>query len=73
MLSEPAAWKRLLGKLVTVQADYLLAQAAGRARQRCRSSTRGPAARSAGADYLRYVAPHNPASCFARSQRAGVP
>ena len=30
MLSEPAAWKRLLGKLVTVQADYLLAQARGR-------------------------------------------
>ena len=30
MLSEPAAWRRLLGKLVTVQADYLLAQARGR-------------------------------------------
>ena len=26
MLGEPAAWKRLLTKLVTVQADYLLAQ-----------------------------------------------
>ena len=26
MLSEPAAWRRLLAKLVTVQADYLLAQ-----------------------------------------------
>ncbi|MDQ3122914.1 MAG: uroporphyrinogen decarboxylase, partial [Actinomycetota bacterium] len=27
MLSEPAAWRRLLTKLATVQADYLLAQA----------------------------------------------
>ncbi|MBA3402756.1 MAG: uroporphyrinogen decarboxylase, partial [Actinobacteria bacterium] len=27
MLSEPAAWRRLLNKLATVQADYLLAQA----------------------------------------------
>jgi len=32
MLREPAAWKRLMTKLVTVQADYLMAQARAGAR-----------------------------------------
>ena len=45
MLSEPAAWHRLMSRLVTVQVDYLKAQVARRARRRCRSSTRGPARR----------------------------
>ncbi|HXL34742.1 MAG TPA: uroporphyrinogen decarboxylase family protein, partial [Gemmatimonadales bacterium] len=57
MLSEPAAWKRLLTKLGTVQADYLLAQAgAGAQALQVFDSWAG---RALGRDdYLRYVAPH---------------
>ena len=47
MLSEPAAWRRLLTKLATVQADYLLSAGRAPARRRCRCSTPGRAARSA--------------------------
>jgi uroporphyrinogen decarboxylase len=71
MLSEPAAWKRLLGKLVTVQADYLLAQAAAGAQAlQVFDSWVG---RALGRDdYLRYVAPHN-RELFGKVAAAGVP
>lgn len=71
MLSEPAAWKRLLGKLVTVQADYLLAQAkAGAQALQVFDSWAGRALGRE--DYLRYVAPYN-RELFARVSSAGVP
>jgi len=71
MLSEPAAWKRLLGKLVTVQSDYLLAQAAAGAQAlQVFDSWVGRALGRE--DYLRYVAPHN-RELFARVAAAGVP
>jgi uroporphyrinogen decarboxylase len=71
MLSEPAAWKRLLGKLVTVQADYLLAQA--RAGAQALQVFDSWAGRALGReDYLRYVAPAN-RDLFSRIGAAGVP
>ena len=71
MLSEPAAWKRLLAKLVTVQADYLLAQArAGAQALQVFDSWVGRALGRE--DFLRYVAPHN-SELFAAVSRAGVP
>jgi uroporphyrinogen decarboxylase len=71
MLSEPAAWKRLLGKLVTVQADYLLAQAAAGAQ--ALQVFDSWAGRALGReDYLRYVAPHN-RELFSKVAAAGVP
>jgi uroporphyrinogen decarboxylase len=71
MFSEPAAWKRLLGKLVTVQADYLLAQArAGAQALQVFDSWAGRALPRE--DYLRSVAPHN-RELFAAVARAGVP
>jgi uroporphyrinogen decarboxylase len=71
MLSEPAAWRRLLTKLVTVQADYLLAQAvAGAQALQVFDSWAGRALGRE--DYLRYVAPHN-RELFAAVGRAGVP
>jgi uroporphyrinogen decarboxylase len=71
MLSEPAAWKRLLTKLVTVQADYLLAQAsAGAQALQVFDSWAG---RGLGRDdYVRYVAPHN-RELFEVVSRAAVP
>jgi uroporphyrinogen decarboxylase len=71
MLTEPAAWKRLLGKLATVQADYLLAQAsAGAQALQVFDSWAG---RALGKDdYLRYVAPVN-RELFAAVSSAGVP
>ena len=71
MLSEPAAWRRLLTKLVTVQADYLLAQA--RAGAQALQVFDSWAGRALGReDYLRYVAPHN-RELFASLTLAGVP
>lgn len=71
MLSEPAAWTRLLGKLVTVQADYLLEQAkAGAQALQVFDSWAGRALGRE--DYLRYVAPAN-RDLFARVAAAGVP
>jgi uroporphyrinogen decarboxylase len=71
MLSEPAAWKRLLGKLVTVQADYLLAQAeAGAKALQVFDSWAGRALGRE--DYLRYVAQHN-RELYAKIVDAGVP
>jgi uroporphyrinogen decarboxylase len=71
MLSEPAAWRRLLEKLVTVQADYLLAQS--RAGAQALQVFDSWAGRALGReDYLRYVAPHN-RDLFAAVASAGVP
>jgi uroporphyrinogen decarboxylase len=71
MLSEPAAWRRLLTKLGTVQADYLLAQVrAGAQALQVFDSWVGRALGRE--DYLRYVAPHNRA-LFAAVARGGVP
>jgi uroporphyrinogen decarboxylase len=71
MLSEPAAWKRLLTKLVTVQVDYLVAQAgAGAQALQVFDSWAGRALGRE--DYLRYVAPHN-RDLFAAVARTGVP
>lgn len=71
MLSEPAAWTRLLGKLVTVQADYLVEQAkAGAQALQVFDSWAGRALGRE--DYLRYVAPAN-RDLFARVAAAGVP
>jgi uroporphyrinogen decarboxylase len=71
MLSEPAAWRRLLTKLVTVQADYLRVQAASGAQAlQVFDSWAGRAL--AREDYLRYVAPSN-RELFAAIASAGVP
>ena len=71
MLSEPAAWKRLLTKLATVQADYLLAQA--RSGAQALQVFDSWAGRALGReDYLRFVAPTN-RELFAAVSNAGVP
>ena len=71
MLSEPAAWKRLMEKLVTVQADYLLAQAAaGASALQLFDSWAGLALSRP--DYCRYVQPYN-RQLFAKVAQAGVP
>jgi len=60
MYHEPAAWKRLMTKLVTVQADYLVKQAkAGAAALQIFDSWAGQALSQQ--DYLRYVQPYNKA------------
>jgi uroporphyrinogen decarboxylase len=71
MLAEPAAWRRLLRKLATVQTDYLLAQVgAGASALQVFDSWAG---RALGRDdYLRYVAPFN-RELFAGLAAAGVP
>ena len=71
MFSEPAAWKRLMDKLVTVQADYLLQQArAGAAALQVFDSWAGLAlGREA---YQRYVAPFN-TTLFEGLKQSGVP
>ncbi|MFN8492937.1 MAG: uroporphyrinogen decarboxylase [Caldilineaceae bacterium] len=71
MYSEPAAWKRLMTKLVTVQADFLVKQAkAGAAALQVFDSWAGLALGQA--DYLRYVQPYNKMLYQALTQ-AGVP
>ena len=71
MLSEPAAWRRLLTKLVTVQADYLVAQAeAGAAALQVFDSWAGRALGRS--DYVRHVQPYNK-RLFEAVRRAGVP
>ena len=71
MLEEPAAWKRLMDKLVTVQADYLLRQAeAGAAALQIFDSWAGLALGRE--DYRRYVMPYH-RRLFERVARAGVP
>jgi uroporphyrinogen decarboxylase len=71
MLSEPAAWQRLMTKLVTVQADYLAAQVrAGAAVLQVFDSWAG---RALGRDdYVRYVQPHN-TRLFEAVRPTGVP
>lgn len=71
MFSEPAAWKRLMEKLVTVQADYLLQQArAGASVLQVFDSWAGQAL---GRDaYTRFVLPYNTA-LFERLQAAQIP
>ncbi|MCC6168745.1 MAG: uroporphyrinogen decarboxylase [Caldilineaceae bacterium] len=71
MYGKPAAWKRLMLKLVTVQADYLLAQAkAGASALQIFDSWAGQAlSREA---YRRYVQPYNQ-MLFETVRRAGVP
>ena len=71
MYSEPAAWKRLMDKLVTVQADYLIQQAkAGAAALQLFDSWAGLALGVD--DYIRYVQPYN-TRLFAMLARANVP
>jgi uroporphyrinogen decarboxylase len=71
MFGEPAAWRRLMEKLVTVQADYLLAQAAaGADALQVFDSWVGLALGRL--DYLRCVAPYN-RMLFERIEAAGVP
>ena len=71
MYSEPAAWKRLMTKLVTVQADYLLEQAgAGAAALQVFDSWAGLALGKTA--YTRFVAPYNK-DLFEKLSQAGVP
>ena len=71
MYSQPAAWERLMGRLVTVQADYLLAQArAGASALQVFDSWAGIALGRD--DYLRYVQPHN-RRLFEAVRASGVP
>jgi uroporphyrinogen decarboxylase len=71
MFSEPAAWKRLMDKLVTVQADYLLQQArAGAAALQVFDSWAGLALGQEA--YRRFVIPYNTA-LFEALKQAGVP
>ena len=71
MYSEPAAWKRLMNKLVTVQADYMLKQVkAGASALQLFDSWAGLALSQV--DYGRYVGPYNTA-LFKMLERSGVP
>jgi len=70
MYHEPAAFKRLMEKLVTVSSDFLLAQArAGADALQVFDSWAGALSP---ADYVRFVAPHLRA-LFGRLKAAGVP
>lgn len=71
MYAEPAAWKRLMLKLVTVQADYLIAQVkAGADAVQIFDSWAGSAMGQQ--DYRRFVQPYN-RMLIETVQRAGVP
>jgi uroporphyrinogen decarboxylase len=71
MYREPAAWKRLMTKLVTVQADYLLKQVkAGAQALQIFDSWAGQALSQQ--DYVRYVQPYNK-QLFQAIAQAGVP
>lgn len=71
MYSEPAAWDRLMTKLVTVLADFLVAQArAGAAALQVFDSWVGVALGKE--DYIRYVQPYN-RQLFTAAKAAGVP
>lgn len=71
MYGEPAAWRRLMDKLVTVQADYLLAQArAGASALQLFDSWAGLALGKE--DYEQYVQPYN-ARLFQKLESTGVP
>jgi len=71
MYREPAAWKRLMEKLVTVQVDYLLRQVqSGAAALQVFDSWVGSALGMEA--YRRYVAPYS-AALFDQLKQAGVP
>ena len=71
MYNEPAAWKRLMTRLVTVQADYLRQQAqAGAAALQLFDSWAGLALGMQ--DYVRYVQPYN-TILFQMLRQTGVP
>ncbi len=71
MYNEPVAWERLMSKLVIVQADYLLAQAAaGADALQVFDSWAGMALGVQ--DYTRYIRPYN-TTLFSRLKKAGVP
>ncbi len=71
MLAEPAAWQRLMTKLVTVQVDYLKAQVqAGASALQVFDSWAGRALGQS--DYRRYVQPYN-TLLFAALRDVGVP
>jgi len=70
MYSEPAAWRRLMTKLVTVVADYLIQQArAGAHALQVFDSWAGALGVQ---DHVRYVQPYN-RSLFSELAKAGVP
>jgi len=70
MLSQPAAWQRLMKKLTAYQADYLAAQAkAGAQALQVFDSWVGVLGRE---EYRRFVAPYN-AQLFAALKKTGVP
>ncbi len=70
MLTEPAAWQRLMKKLATFQADYLTAQVkAGAQAIQVFDSWVGVLGRE---EYQRYVAPYNK-TLFAALKKTGVP
>ncbi|MCP4518459.1 MAG: uroporphyrinogen decarboxylase, partial [Delftia sp.] len=70
MYAEPAAWQRLMEKLVTVVGDYLLKQVrAGASALQVFDSWAGAVGEL---DYARYVQPYNTA-LFKMLQKAGVP
>lgn len=71
MYSQPAAWKRLMDKLVTVQADYLIQQAkAGADALQLFDSWAGLALGASA--YRDYIQPYN-TKLFEMVKRAGVP
>jgi uroporphyrinogen decarboxylase len=71
MYNEPAAWQRLMNKLVTVQAEYMLEQVeAGASALQLFDSWAGLALGKL--DYIRYVQPYN-TKLFSMVARAGVP
>lgn len=72
MYREPTAWDTLMTKLVTVQADYLIAQAkAGASALQIFDSWAGQALSQQ--DYIRYVQPYNKALFAAVKQGTAVP
>lgn len=71
MYNEPAAWQRLMSKLVTVQADYMLKQVkAGVSALQLFDSWAGHALGKQ--DYIRFVQPYN-TKLFQMLERANVP
>ena len=71
MYGEPAAWKRLMKKLVTIQADFLAKQVRQGASALQVFDSWSGLALSRG-DYRRYVLPHH-RSLFEALKRTGVP
>jgi len=70
MYSEPAAWGRLMEKLVTVVGDYLIKQvAAGATALQVFDSWAGALGQR---DYVRYIQPYNQ-SLFKMLEKTGVP